>query len=61
MKHQILKLAIGLSLSVAVALPAAADALSDALECEQFLVMSAGHVQPGSDAETEVKELTSAW
>lgn len=61
MKHQILKLAIGLSLSVGVALPAAADALSDALECEQFLVMSAGHVQPGSDAETEVKELTSAW
>ena len=39
MKHQFLKLAIGLSLSVAVALPAAGDAVHDAIECEQFLVI----------------------
>jgi len=61
MKHQFLKLAIGLSLSIAVALPAAGDPVHDAIECEQFLVMSAGYVPPGSDAETQVKEMTSAW
>ena len=61
MKHQFFKIALSLSFCAAAALPAAGDVLNDALECEQFLVMSAGHVQPGSDAETEVRELTSAW
>ncbi|WP_290846155.1 hypothetical protein [Henriciella sp.] len=43
MKHQFFKIALSLSFCAAAALPAAGDVLNDALECEQFLVMSAGH------------------
>ena len=61
MQRQISTITMALMASFAAALPAAADELKDAIECEQFIVMSSRQIPPGHESEAEAKALLKAW
>lgn len=61
MRRQVFKISIALMAAGLAAMPALADELSDAIECEQFVAMSARQIPAGHPSEAEAKTLLAAW
>ncbi|MCA8899627.1 MAG: hypothetical protein KDA53_00080 [Hyphomonas sp.] len=61
MQRQFSTITMALVASFAAALPATADELKDAIECEQFVAMSARQIPAGHESEAEAKALKNAW
>lgn len=61
MQRRFFKLSLAVAASAVIASSAFGDELKDAIECEQFVAMSARQLPPGHPAEAEASSLLGAW
>ena len=61
MRRQVLKFSVALMAAGLSVMPGLADELSEAIECEQFVAMSARQIPAGHPSEAEAKALLGAW